>query len=118
MPSSIVDRTTYEFENPKGFESPDEVHSWEYGNYPKVVASVSVTSGARVDVYGDATRWSLTHISVSWMDDAQHTHWAWMPKDDVRQVTDSEWDIEEYSRCPENLRSIRWGNRLPGFLPS
>ncbi|WP_231745516.1 hypothetical protein [Arthrobacter sp. EpRS71] len=33
---------------------------------------------------------------------------AWLPKDDVRPVTDSEGDIDEYNRCPGWLRVVRW----------
>lgn len=35
----------------------------------------------------------------------------------VGRVTDSDWDIEEYRRCPGHLRHIQRGNRVPGFLP-
>lgn len=56
--------------------------------------------------------------SVSWRDDAWQTHWAWIPAANVRRLTESEWDIIEYHRCPENLRGIKWGSRLPGFLPA
>lgn len=33
-------------------------------------------------------------------------------------ITESVWDIAEYLRCPEQLRGIRGGNRLPGFIPA
>ncbi len=55
---------------------------------------------------------------MSWADDGRHAHWAWIPAGNVERVTDSDWDIEAYRRCPEHLRNIRWGNRLPGFLPA
>lgn len=55
---------------------------------------------------------------MTWQDDDWHSHWAWIPAGNVRRVHDSEWDIEKYRHCPENLRGVRWGNRLPGFLPA
>ena len=55
---------------------------------------------------------------VSWFDDERHPHWAWIPAANFRRVTDSEWDIKEYRSRPEHMRGIRWGDRLPGFLPA
>jgi hypothetical protein len=118
MPSFTLSGETHEYLNSQAFGDPAEVRSWEYGHYPKVVATLSLTGGGSVDVYAKASRWSPTHISVSWMDDEQHSYWAWVPKDNVRPATDSEWDIDQYRRCPEHLRGIRWGKRLPGFLPA
>lgn len=57
-------------------------------------------------------------ILVSWIDDERHPHRAWIPAGNVRRVTDPEGDIEEYDRCPPERRWIRWGDRLPGFLPA
>lgn len=68
-------------------------------------------------VYGEASRWGHGHIAVSLVDDDFHTYWAWIPADNVRQLTNSEWDIIEYHRCPPWRRGIRWGTRLPGLLP-
>lgn len=96
---------------------PEETHSWEYAKYPKVMATLPLTAGT-VDVYATAQRWTPSHIFVSWQDDGDHSHWAWIPASNARRVSDSEWDIEEYRRCAENLRGVRWGNRLPGFLPA
>lgn len=42
----------------------DEVQSWEYGHYPKVFASVPLTAGGTIGVYGESSRWSHTHVSV------------------------------------------------------
>lgn len=50
-------------------------------------------------------------------DDEGHYHSAWVPKENVRRMTASEWDIIEYHQCPPELRCIRCGKRLPGFLP-
>ncbi|BCW69975.1 hypothetical protein [Arthrobacter sp. NicSoilB8] len=68
-------------------------------------------------VYAVAERWNPSHI-FSWADDGRHPHWAWIPAGNVERVNDSEWDIREYHRCPENLRSIQWGDRPPGFIPA
>jgi hypothetical protein len=38
-----------------------------------------------------------------------HALWAWTPAGKIRSVPDSEWDIEVYRRCLENLRGVRWG---------
>jgi hypothetical protein len=108
---------TYEYLRPDPGHPPQATRSWEYGKYPKVLASLPLADGSTVDVYAHADRWNSSHILVSWVDDEWHHHWAWIPAGNVRRVTDSEWDIEEYRRCPEKLRWIRWGNRLPGFLP-
>ncbi len=51
------------------------------------------------------------------MEPAFHARWAWIPAGKIPSVPDSEWDIEVYRRCLENLRGVRWGSRLPGFLP-
>lgn len=118
MPSFTQDGTTYEYLKPIGSESHEDVQSWEYGHYPKVLAAVPLAGGGTVNVYGESSRWSSTHVSVSWVDDNQQTSWAWIPKANVRRATDSEWDIDQYRRCAEVNRVIRWGKRLPGFLPA
>ena len=83
---------------------------------PKVKATLPLSAGT-VDVYATAQRWTPSHILVSWQDDGDHPHWAWIPAGNARRVSDSEGNIEEYRRGPENLRQVQWGNRLPGFLP-
>jgi len=95
---------------------PEEVQSWEYDHWPKVHAVVS-EGDYHMEVFGEASRWTPHYVCVGWQDDGGHSHWAWIPTDKVRRVSDSEWDIEQFHRCPENLRSIQWGKRLPGFLP-
>lgn len=115
MPSFAQDGTTYEYLKPTGFKSPEDVQSGEYGKYPKVLAAAPLADGGTADVYGESTRWSPTHISVSWVDHKGHTHSAWVPKENVRRATDSEWDSDQYRRCPEDLRVVRWGERLPGI---
>lgn len=115
MPSFTLDGTTYEYLQP--VVGPEGARSWEYGHYPKVMAGIPLTDGGTVNVYACASRWTPTHINTTWTDDTHHPHTAWIPSENVRPVTDSEWDIEQYRRCPEHLRGIRWGKRLPGFLP-
>jgi hypothetical protein len=116
MPDFTLDGTTYEYLTPDG-GPVEETRSWEYGKYPKVMATIPLTGGGTIDVYAQAARWTPTHILVAWSDDTNHPHTAWIPKANVRKVTDSEWDINQYRRTPEHLRGIRWGKRLPGFLP-
>jgi hypothetical protein len=115
MSAFNLDGVTYEYPRLDPGHSPEEARSWTYGHYPKVMATVPLAVGT-VDVYAHASRWNPTYILVSWRDDEDHTQWAWIPADNVRRVTDSEWDIEQYRRCPENLRAVQWGSRLPGFL--
>jgi hypothetical protein len=113
----ILDGITYEYLRQDPGNDPETTHSWTYGKYPKVMATLPLVAGT-VDVYAYASRWSPSHILVSWQDHEYHAHWAWIPAGNVRRVTDSEWDIEEYRRCPERLRGVSWGNRPPGFLPA
>lgn len=116
MAAFALDGETYGYQTPGGGD-PEQIHSWAYGAYPKIRAALPLTKGGTVTVYGHAQRWSPTHILIAWTDDTGHAPWAWVPAGNVERVTDSEWDIEEYRRCPDHLRGIRWGSRLPGFLP-
>ena len=117
MASFTLDGITYEYLRPDPGHDPEAAHSWTYGHYPKVMATLPLAAGT-VDVYAVAERWNPSFILVSWQDDEWHAHWAWIPAGNVLRVNDSEWDIEEYRRCPEKLRGVRWANRLPGFLPA
>jgi hypothetical protein len=116
MASFTLDGATYEYLRSAAGHSTEATRSWEYGKYPKIMASILLADGGTVDVYAVAQRWNPSSVMVAWDDDDDHAHWAWVPAGNVRRVTDSEWDIEEYHRCPEKLRAIQWGNRLPGFL--
>lgn len=115
--SFLLNGVTYEFEHPERLGPVEDVRSWEPGSQPKVHAQVSLKAGGKVGVYALATHWNRTQISVQWYDDEKDSLTAWLPKEDVRPVTNSEWDIDEYNRCPEWLRVVQWGKRLPGFLP-
>jgi len=116
MPSFSLDGTTYEYvQEPPG--RPEATKSWEYGLYPKVLATLTTTP-ALVTIYAQASRWNGDSVLVEWEDDDRRKHWTWVDRTAAKAVTDSEWDIWEYHRCPPNLRGVRWGDRLPGFLPA
>ncbi|MFJ5693307.1 hypothetical protein ACIP9X_05575 [Arthrobacter sp. NPDC093125] len=117
MPTFTLTGVKYEYLTPALEGEPDEVHSWEYGHWPRVEAAVPLQGGGTVNLYAEAMRWGLGQILTRWRDDEGHMHSAWLPKDNVRRLTASEWDIIEYHLCPPELRPIRWGKRLPGFLP-
>lgn len=117
LPTFTLAGVTYDYLTPAIGGDPEDVRSWEYGKYPKVEAALPLTTGGTLRVYGEASRWGRGHVIVSWLDDAWHPHWAWIPAGNVRRLTDSEWDIIEYQRCSPDRRPIRWGNRLPGFIP-
>jgi hypothetical protein len=118
MRSFTLDGKTYEYLMPDPGHPPEATRSWEYGNYPKVLATLPLADGGLIEVYAVAERWNPSHILASWQDDDMHPHWAWVPAGNVERVNDSDWDVEEYRRCPENLRAVRWASRLPGFLPA
>ncbi|SDW32452.1 hypothetical protein SAMN04487912_102327 [Arthrobacter sp. cf158] len=117
----VLDGQEYEFIRPERVGPVEDVKSWEMGNYPKVHARVPLKPGGTVWVYAHATHWNRTQIHVQWYDDEKDSLSAWLPKEDVRPVTNSDWDIDAYNRCPEWLRVVQWGakfeHRLPGFLP-
>lgn len=117
MPTFTLAGAEYDYLTPKLEGDPEDVHSWEYGKWPRVEAAVPLKSAGGVKVYAQAMRWGHDHILASWLDDEGRTHSAWIPAANVRRLTPSEWDIIEYHACPPALRSVRWGNRLPGFLP-
>jgi hypothetical protein len=117
MPTFTLDGVTYDYLQPSLDAKPQDAHSWEYGHWPVVEAQVPLVSGETVSVYGEAMRWAGEQILVRWRDDDGHYHDAWMPARAVRRLTASEWDIIAFHATPENLRSVQWGKRLPGFLP-
>lgn len=111
-----LDGRFYDYLRP-GPGNPEGARSWKYGHYPKVMATLPTTPAAET-VYAHAARWNGDRILVEWEDDDRRKQWTWVDGDAVEPVTDSEWDIWEYHRCPVNIRGVRWGNRLPGFLPA
>jgi hypothetical protein len=115
MPSFTLGGVSYEYATPAP-PAAGKLQSWEYGHWPRVEAAVPLTDGGTVAVYAEASRWGSDVIHVRWQDDDDHFHQAWVPKGNVRRLTASEWDIIEYRQAPENLRHLRWGKRLPGFL--
>lgn len=78
MAAFFLDGTTYEYLLPDPGHDPEATHSWTYGQYPKVMATLSLSVGT-VDVYAHASRWNPSHILVAWQDDEEHAHWAWIP---------------------------------------
>jgi hypothetical protein len=117
VPSFTLGGVTYEYVTPPKPQRLHLIKSWEYPNWPRVEAAVALSDGGTVQVYGEASRWSAEQIFVRWPDDEGHFHAAWLPTSAVRRLTPSEWDIIQFHACPENLRHIQWGKRLPGFLP-
>lgn len=117
MPTFTLGSVSYEYLRPPLDVAAQEVHSWEYGHWPRVQAAVPLANGGTVTVYAEALRWTPVQVLVRWADDEGHFHTAWVPTANVYRLTPSEWDIIEYHRCPPELRSVRWANRLPGFLP-
>lgn len=117
MPTFTLAGVSYDYLAPMVEGDPEEVHSWEYGQWPRVEAAVPLKDGGTVAVYGEAMRWGHEQVIVRWLDDEEHAHAAWIPAANVRRLTASEWDIIAYHQCPPELRSIQWAKRLPGFLP-
>ncbi|AYR00915.1 hypothetical protein PP636_gp58 [Arthrobacter phage Hestia] len=115
MPSFTLGGVAYEYVAPP--PPARLIQSWEYPHWPHVEAAVQLVGGGSVQVYGEASRWSPDQVHVRWADDKGHFHASWLPNANVRRLTDSEWDIIQYHQCPENLRHVQWGKRLPGFLP-
>jgi hypothetical protein len=117
MPSFTLRGASYEYLTPPTPQRLHLIHSWEYGHWPRVEAQIPLAAGGTVAVYGQGMRWTADLILVRWQDEEDHFHMAWIPKADVRKLTPSEWDIIEFHACPPELRAVRWGKRLPGFLP-
>ncbi|MFF1382750.1 hypothetical protein ACFVWT_04210 [Arthrobacter sp. NPDC058288] len=95
-----------------------EAHSWEYTSYPLLAATLTVNGGQRLEVLGEGSRWAADWICFSWVDDEDQTNWTWLPRSDVRKVTDSEWDIHVFNRMPPALQAHRWERCPPGFIPA
>jgi hypothetical protein len=93
MPSFTLAGVAYDYLAPDLEGDPEEIHSWEYGHWPKVEAAVPLAIGGTVSVYGEAMRWGHGLVLTRWKDDEGHMHSAWLPADNVRRLTASEWDI-------------------------
>lgn len=117
MPIFTLDGVAYDYLESMPDAGPEAAQSWEYGKWPRVEAAVPLRGGGTVSVYAEASRWAGSYILVRWVADQGSNHSTWIPKANVRRLTASEWDIIEFHRTPDNLRMVRWGDRLPGFLP-
>ncbi|MDR6557805.1 hypothetical protein J2809_002165 [Arthrobacter pascens] len=115
MPTCTLAGVEYDYLTPTVEGELEEIHSWEYGKWPRVEAAGPLTSGGSINDYGQAMRWGHGHILATWLDDTEHTHAAWIPAASVRRLTASEWDIIEYHQTPPKRRPIRWTKRLPGL---
>lgn len=106
------------YEYVRGTMPTAEARSWEYGSYPHLAVTITVESGARLEVLGQGTRWAGDWICFSWVDDEDQTNWSWVPRGDVRKVTDSEWDVHVFNRLPPSMQAHRWERCPPGFIPA
>jgi hypothetical protein len=113
----VIEGVTYELAEADRVGRISAVRTWPPNERPKVHATVTLQDGGTTTVYAEATAWNQTQIHVRWHDDNTDSLTTWAPKADVRPVTESEWDIDQYNRTPEWSRPIRWGHRMPGFLP-
>lgn len=102
----------------RGAKPAAQAHSWEYGAYPHLAATITVDGGQRLELLGEGSRWAGDRILFSWVDDEDQTNWSWVPRSDVRKVTESEWDIHLFNRLPPSMQAHRWEHRPPGFLPA
>lgn len=102
----------------RGEKPAGEAHSWEYGHYPLLAATLTVDGGQRVEVLGEGSRWAGEWVCFSWVDDEDQTSWTWLPRSDVRKVSDSEWDIHVFNRLPSGMQEHRWERCPPGFIPA
>jgi hypothetical protein len=80
MPTFTLAGVEYEYLAPKLEGDPEEIHSWEYGQWPRVEAAVPLKDGGTVSVYGEAMRWGHEQIIVRWLDDEEHAHAHGSPK--------------------------------------
>lgn len=57
MPSVTLAGVNYEYLAPELEGARDEVHSWEYGKWPRVEAEIPREGGGTAIVSGEAMRW-------------------------------------------------------------
>jgi hypothetical protein len=117
MASFTLDGETHECLRPDPGHAPEDTHSRTYGKYPKVLATLILGRRSEVDVYAHAEHWNPSHVCSCPGRTTTGGRRAWIQAGNVRPVTASEWDLEEYRRRPEKRRGSQWGSRLPGFLP-
>lgn len=58
MPKFTFNGVSYEYARSSLAAAPGAVHSWEYGQWPRVEAAVPLAEGGDVSVYGQAMRWA------------------------------------------------------------
>ena len=113
----VIEGVTYDLLEAERVGRIGAVRTWPPNDRPKVHARVRLTNGDTTTVYAEATAWNQTQIHVQFHDDNNDSLTTWALKADVRPVTESEWDIDQYNRTDSSRRHIRWGYRMPGFLP-
>ena len=61
LASFTLDGETYEYLRPDPGHPAQDARSWEWGTYPKVMASVPLAGGRTVDAVAVAERWNPPH---------------------------------------------------------
>lgn len=69
MPTFTLADVVYDYLTPTLEGDPEELHSWEYGKWPRVEAAVPLKAGGSVNVYGETMRWGHGRILTRWLDD-------------------------------------------------
>src|SRR6476660_7601096 len=100
MPTFTLAGVEYDDLTPKLEGDPEEVHSWEYGKWPRVEAAVPLKAGGSVNVYGERMRWGHGHVLTRWLDDEGHT----LGLDPQRQRTPSDRVRVGHHRIPPHTR--------------
>jgi hypothetical protein len=98
MPSFRLDGETYEYLRADPGRDSEDARSREYGDYPRVLATLPLADGSTVAVRAVAARWNSnpSHVFVAWADDDMGAHWAWIPAGNVKCLDESDWDVDEY----------------------
>jgi hypothetical protein len=98
MPWFTLDGQSYEYLRADPGRASEEARSRDYGDYPRVLATVPLADGGTVKVHAVAARWNSnpSHIFVAWADDDMRAHWAWIPGGNVECLGESDGDGDEY----------------------
>ena len=98
MPSFRLDGETYEYLRADPGPDSEDARSRDYGDQPRVLATLPLADGSTVEVRAVAARWTSnpSHVFVAWADDDMSAHWAWIPAGNVQCLNDCEWGLEEY----------------------